>query len=183
MRRRERRAGRLAMVGCGVALALAVGAPAARAEEPADPAIAIVRELAAIRGELHGISEMLSAMQQQQQLSALMARLQVKQSRAADIEGELRGVRSERDGQQAQLDELKAMEEAWFDNIDARAGNDEERDAMRRQMEMLQQKKKIIEERIENLRLRGVELENNLSRAQEDVQALEEAVDERLGLR
>jgi hypothetical protein len=166
-----------------VALLLPLSAAAAWAEgEDAATAPDIAEQLEGIRGELKTIARLLGAVEGHQRVGALIARIGLKQQRLASIEGRLRSTRDEQESLEQEIERLTAIEQSWTEGLDE-ALDDGLSEDERRGLEMMRQEKKSVENRVETLRLRVVELENDLMRAQEDVLALEEIVDERLGLR
>ena len=160
-----------------VVLLLCLGlAPLAQAQQPTDP---LIDELAGIRSELGAIVELLGALERHEATNALMARLRLKEARVSAAEASLKSAQDEVDQIGQEVAQLTMMEESFFEESNDRQLTDPER----RQLEMLLNQRQAMSERAEALRPRIVELENELARAQNDLKALEEAVDERLGLR
>lgn len=148
---------------------------------PADPA-RVVRELEGIRGELRSIAQSLVTVEKQNRVTALMTRIQLKQQRLSSIESQLRSARGEQEGAERDIERLTEIEQSWTAGV----GEDPaERlsEEQRQQLGLLRQQKKNFESQVATLRMRIVDLENDFARAQKDILALEETVDEQLGLR
>ena len=143
----------------------------------------LVGQLQAIRSELRGIADRLGSVEEQQRLVALVGRIQLKQQRLSTIEGQLRSARGEQEANEQEIERLDAVLDSWPKTKEGRVVDDERGGEERRQLELMQQSRKSLGARVETLRLRIVELDNELARGQRDLLALEETVDERLGLR
>jgi len=154
------------------------GAAASEAEDAGPDAAGVVRQLEGIRDELRSIVELLGAVEEQQRVTALMTRIRLKQQRLSSIEGQLRSARAEQEAAEQEIERLTAVEKSWTEGKGEGLADEE-----RRALELMRQERKNLASRVETLRLRVVELENDLSRAQDEILALEETVDEQLGLR
>jgi len=167
-------------------LALLVGVTTAAADEGAGTAAeanAVAAQLEGIRGELKSIVQLLGSVEEHQQLSVLMTRIRLKQERMMAIEGELRSARGEHEAAEREAKRIEGIERSWTQGLDDALEPKELDENERRQLDLMREEKKSLESRAEVLRLRIVELENDVARAQDDIRALEETVDERLGLR
>jgi chromosome segregation ATPase len=172
-------------LGTGVILVMLLcAAMPASAEEgrAADPSGAVA-QLQGIRQELRSIVELLGTLEQHQRVATLMTRIRLKQQRLASIEGELRAARGEQEDAEQEITRLTAIEESWTSEDREALGDDAAKEAERRELELLRQERKSRAVRVETLRTRIVELENDLAGVQEDILALEETVDDQLGLR
>ena len=181
----ERSARAASLVVVAMLAAWSAGAtPAAAGEETDAHSAAVVGQLEGIRGELRSIAQLLGSLEKHQRVTALMARMRPKQERLAAIEGRLLSARGEREDVKRELEQLTGIEQAWMAETDGDLSRgDAPSEHERRQVEMLRQQKKILASRVDTLDLRIVELENDLSRARDDILALEQTVDEQLGLR
>jgi len=156
-------------------------APAARGADDAG-APELARQLEGIRAELHGIAELLATVERHQEVMTLMTRIRLKQQGLASREADLRNAQSELENLEQQLEMLAGLERSWSDErtdglVEAEA------ESVRQQRELVRQRTESLEGRKKVLDMRVVELENELARARDDVAALEEIVDDRLGLR
>lgn len=142
----------------------------------------VIEQLAGIRDELRSISTLLAAAGRHQEVTALMTRIRLKQQSLSSIETELRDRQAEKDGVQQEIEQLTAVAESWSGSLDERLSAETQSED-KRQLELLRRQLENFKARTEGLGLRIVELENDLARAREEVAALEETVDERLGLR
>lgn len=157
--------------------------PASSADETGTDPTGVIGQLEGIRGELENIAGLLRAVEKQQGVMALMARIRLKQQRLSSIESQLRSTRGEQEAAEQEIGRLTAIEESWSQEEDGALSGDGLSEEQRRGLELMRQEKKSLASRVETLRMRVVELENDLARAREDILALEEAVDEQLGLR
>jgi hypothetical protein len=112
-----------------------------------------------------------------------MTRIQLKQQRLSSVEGQLRSARGEQEATEQEIERLTAVEATMTDQVGDAPGDGRMAEEERRGLELVRQQKKSLESRVETLRMRIAELENDLALALKDVHALEEAVDEELGLR
>jgi len=163
---------------------LPIGAtPPSPKEEASTDSATILRELEGIRGELRSIAKSLQAVEEHHRVTALMTRIQLKQQRLGSLEGQIRSARGEQEATEQEIERLTAVERTWGDPVGDVPADERQDQEERRGLEVMRQQKKSLESRVETLRMRIVELENDLARVQEDILALEEAVDEQLGLR
>jgi len=158
----------------------AAPAAAAAGDDDTAGADALTSELAGMRRSLHEISLLLSAALDQQEMSVLMTRIELKQRRLQPLEVSLRGARgsleSVKDERSHLTDMIEMMrEEAGKDTPDA--------ESLKPEVERGRKQLDRLAEREATLRQRIIELEDDLARNQEDIATLEEMVDERLGLR
>jgi hypothetical protein len=112
-----------------------------------------------------------------------LTRLQLKQQRLSPIESLLRSARSEEEAVVQEIERLSAHERTMLDGVGADGGDEAPSNAARQELAVLREQKTILSNRAEALRSRVVEYENELASALKDLQALEDAVDEHLGLR
>jgi DNA repair exonuclease SbcCD ATPase subunit len=170
---------RSTLAAASILAGLSVGlAPQASGQEASADAARVVQQLEGIRSELKSIGQLLAAVEEHQRVTALMTRIRLKQQRLSSIEDQLRSARGEREGMEQEIDRLTALERSYDGRDGDKLGEEE-----RRGLELMRQEKKNLESRVETLRMRTVELENELAGAQKEILALEEAVDELLGLR
>jgi hypothetical protein len=151
-----------------------------RAAEHSDP---VVRELGGIREELRALARLLEGLRGGQEVAALLTRLQLKQQRLSPIESLLRSARSEEEAVEQEIERLSAHERTMLDGVGADGGDEAPSNTARQELAVLREQKTILSNRAEALRSRVVEYENDLASALKDLQALEDAVDEHLGLR
>ena len=141
---------------------------------------ALRQELAGMRRSLDEISLLLAATLDQHQVAVLMTRIELKQRRMSPLEEHLQRTRDERDGMQQNRAQMIDMEET----IRAEVGeSEEEQQQMRLDLAHFQREMDRMDDRIAVLDQRIIELEDDLSRNQDDIAVLEEMVDERLDLR
>ena len=171
----------------GAILILLSGLPlAASSDTGSDPGSAeagIAQQLDGIRTELHAITQLLTTVERHQQVMALMARIRLKQQALATIDADLRTAQVEHEDLEQQLEKLTQVEESL-----AAAERDGARpelgaEMQKQQRELLRQRRESLEARRKTLGLRIGELENDASRARDDIAGLEETVDTQLGLR
>lgn len=158
-------------------------APAAAEDETRTDSSGAVGELRGIRDELKAIAQTLGAVEKHQRVAALMTRIQLKQQRLASIEDELRSTRSEQEAAEQEIARLTGIEESWTKEKGEPFSNEGLSEEERRGLEIMRQQKKNLGSRVETLRPRIVELENDLAKARENILTLEETVDAQLGLR
>lgn len=153
-------------------------------EEPtATEEVSPQEELHRLNQTLKEIADLLRQHLERQETEVFLRRLDLSYQRLAPLENELRSARSEK--------ESVASEQENLTNMLASAEEQIERESSTLEVDSgTQQMKREVEARIEQLKKqewqveqRIVDLENRLARRQEDVQALEEWIDERLGLR
>lgn len=152
------------------------------AQTPAPPQTleSVVEELAGIRSELGSIAELLAALERHQQDATLMARMRMKQERVGELEGELRSMREQATAMEEELSHFEAFESSLdqeLEDTDPAAVEN-----AREQLRFLNTRRAQLEGKLEELRLRTPELENELARARAELEDLEELLDERLGL-
>ena len=169
----------------GLCLLLASVSPqvAGAQEEPISREDLLVQELAGIRQSLTYISTLLDSVLQQQGIDVLMKRLQLKESRIAPLERELRAVRDDREALGEEVKRMRVMLEDWEREAQDRDPSLPEDEDMNRELLRLRRNIEFMEEREATLYLRIIELDNDLSRSRSDIRILEESVDEQLGLR
>lgn len=167
-------------------LALAIlAAPATpTAAQSGDEAGEVVTQLDGIRIELKTISQLLQTFEKHQQVTLLMTRIRLKQQRLSLLESQLREARGNQENMEQELEHMEVVENSYFEGLDRDDfGAEPPDDAMQKELEFIRQQKKNLESRLQGQRAAVIELENELARAREDVLALEETVDEQLGLR
>jgi chromosome segregation ATPase len=159
-----------------------VAAPVPPSLADEEGAGAVAKQLEGIRVELQAIAGYLETLEQHQQVSMLMTRIRLKQQRLALLESQLTETRADREKIEQEIEQFEAVEQSFVSGLD-RDDLSDDADVLRGELELLRQRKSNLESRLEAKRIAIIELENELMRAREDVLALEETVDERLGLR
>jgi len=163
---------------------LVIGATTLSAEDEAGTDTArVASELAGIRGELRTIAQLLGTVEEHHRVTALMTRIQLKQQRLSSVEGQLHSARAEQEAVEQEIERLAVVERTWADRPGDDATDERLKAEEERQLELMRQQRKSLESRVETLRMRIVELDNDLARVRKEILALEETVDEQLGLR
>jgi len=159
----------------------APGAPAVA--QTGDEVGSVVTQLEGIRAELGSISQLLQTLEKHQQVTLLMTRIRLKQQRLSLLESQLREARNDQTNLEQELEHLETVEASYLTGLERDDFGTEDSEVMRGEIEFLRRQKTNVETRLEAQRAAVIELENVLGRAREDVLALEETVDEQLGLR
>jgi chromosome segregation ATPase len=176
---------RTILFAAALATLLSFAAPLhSQPEEPAPPEqVSPQEELRRLNATLREIADLLRQHLERQETDVFLRRLDLSYQRLAPLENELRSARSEKEGVAAEMENMAHMLAAAEEQIEQESSVLEGDDGSQRM-------KREIEARVEQLKRREwqleqqiVELENRLARRLEDVQALEEWIDERLGLR
>jgi chromosome segregation ATPase len=176
---------RTILFAAALATLLSFAAPLhSQPEESAPPEeVSPQEELRRLNATLREIADLLRQHLERQETDVFLRRLDLSYQRLAPLENELRSARSEKEGVAAEAENLASMLASAEEQIEQESSVLEVDDGSQRM-------KREIEARVEQLRRREwqleqqiVELENRLARRLEDVQALEEWIDERLGLR
>jgi chromosome segregation ATPase len=158
--------------------------PALGQTAPAGEDVApVVDQLEGIRVELKAISRYLQLLEEHQQVTLLMTRIRLKQQRLSLLESRVQSARNEQQYIEEEIEQLQTVEQSYFEDVERDEFGTEESEARQQELSYLRQQKRNLQSRLEAQRARVIELENDLMQAREDVLALEEAVDERLGLR
>lgn len=150
------------------------GAPAASAEE------SVGRELVRLNRSLEEIVTLLKQSVEHQELNLLIQRVELSGRRLSSLEDELARVRSSLDGFEEERVRLEAMREQ-LESVQDPAR--EEAEDIERQVQDLDFALKLLKDQSWNREQRKLDLEGKISTLEEDLQALEGVLDERLGLR
>ena len=134
----------------------------------------VVTQLEGIRAELKSIS----------QVTLLMTRIRLKQQRLGALESQLREARGHQEEMEQEIEHMEAIAQSYFEGHDSGDFDaDPLNDTQQKELEFMRQQKSNLQTRLQTQRAVVIDLENDLMRAREDVLALEETVDEQLGLR
>jgi len=167
-----------------LALAILATPVTPTAAQSGDEAGEVVTQLDGIRSELKSISQLLQTLEKHQQVTLLMTRIRLKQQRLSLLESQLREARDNQENMEQELEHMAAVEKSYFESPDSgEFGSEPPDEAMQKELEYMRQRKANLQTRLEGQRATVIELENELMRARRDVLALEETVDEQLGLR
>lgn len=161
---------------------LAAPAPALFAQD-GDAVGPVVMQLKGIRAELSSISKLLQTLEQHQQVTLLMTRIRLKQQRLSLLESQLREARGKQQDLEQEIEQLETVEQSYVDSMNREEFGTEESETIQGEIEFLRRQRGNVETRLQTQRATVIDLENDLMRAREDVLALEETVDEQLGLR
>ena len=152
--------------------------------QAADEAGPVVTQLEGIRAELKAISQLLQTLEKHQQVTLLMTRIRLKQQRLSLLESQLREARGHQEDLEQTLENMEAIEKSYYEGLEGDEFDvDPANDTQQKELEYMRQQKSNLEKRLQGQRATTIDLENDLMRAREDVLALEETVDEQLGLR
>ncbi len=169
------------LTGLAVAVPLAVAAQAPQQHAPgAAVGGALQQELSGMRRSLDELVALVAATLDQQQMSVLMRRIELKQRGLQPLQTSLDRARRDREAMQEEHRELTGMEDMFRRNLDP---DDPDSQNMRMQLQQMTQRIENLMESMESLDLRIIELEDDLADEQNDILILVDMVDERLGLR
>ncbi len=164
-----------------------VPATAALAAEtvPEDRRQSVVRELAGLNRTLQQIQGVLERLLVQQELDLLMKRIDLKARRLAPLQLELRGVRSSIESTNEEMKRSGAFKKQLQADLERyqELGRDTDSFTKERSLQDVESEIDLIEERLETLQRRQIEVEDELAAHRQEIQFLEDALDERLGLR
>ena len=108
----------------------------------------------------------------------------LKQQRLSALESQLREARSHQEEMEQEIEHMEAIAQSYFEGRDSGDFDaDPLNDTQQKELEFMRQQKSNLQTRLQAQRATVIDLENDLMRAREDVLALEETVDEQLGLR
>lgn len=187
----------MARAAAGAALLLAAadpslaqsGVPAAAAlaaeTAPEDPHRSVVRELAGLNRTLQQIQGVLERLLVQQELDLLMKRIDLKARRLAPLQSELRGIRGSIESTNGEMKRSGAFKKQLQAELERyrELRRDTNGSAEERSLQDVESEIDLIEERLETLQRRQIEVEDELAARRQEIQFLEDALDERLGLR
>ena len=171
------------LVACLLALAILtvpVGSTLAQDDNAMGP---VVTQLEGIRAELGSISQLLQTLEKHQQVTLLMQRIRLKQQRLSLLETRLQDARDDEQDLGQEIEQLESIAQSYAEGLNAGDFGDDGQEGLQQELEFLGRQRSSAETRLEAQRANVIELENDLMRAREDVLALEETVDEQLGLR
>ncbi len=180
---------RLATLAVMVALAVPLAGPApARAQAPApggapDPSARLLDHLAGIDRSLREISVLLTSVLDHQQVNVLLNRLQLKERALTPLQQAVADTRGQLDSLDQEIKRLEMIREDWERRRAAAAPGEPALSSEEVEMRRLMGELERLEDRRAVLAQRLVEQENDLDRQRDDIRALEEMVDARLGLR
>ncbi len=168
------------------ALAFASLPLAAQPPAPPPPAAgeqSLEQQMAELNRSVKTLVELLRVYLARQETDVLLQRIALGHRKLAPMETELRELRSK---EQA-LDDERAQYETMLTEFEERAGNDSEDGFSEEDLAQMRQhfelQMKLTKDKRWKLEQRILELENRLEVERQDIDALEELVDERLGLR
>ena len=187
----------MARAAAGAALLLAAadpsltqsGVPAAAAlaaeTVPEDRRQSVVRELAGLNRTLQQIQGVLERLLVQQELDLLMKRIDLKARRLAPLQSELRGIRGSIESTNGEMKRSGAFKKQLQAELERyrELRRDTNGSAEERSLQDVESEIDLIEERLETLQRRQIEVEDELAARRQEIQFLEDALDERLGLR
>jgi chromosome segregation ATPase len=139
-------------------------------------------EMRGIRQSLDRIVDLLETLQRRQDVDLLLKRIELRERRLDPLESRLRSAESEIQGTEDHLHELDKMEEQHEEilNEEIREGSDAPRSETRRILDDIQRTREAQEERLEAVRMRLQQYENDLARGRETIEILDEMLDELL---
>lgn len=174
---------RALIAGVAIVMTLSTAATAHEQDVGRVPEPSVAAELQGIRAELRGIGELLRKVEEHQHVQTLLSRIRLEQERLSSIESQLRSARGEQEATEQEIDRLTTVEESWTRRDSELLGGAELTEEERQGMELIRHQRRALASRVETLRGRIVELENQLAAVEREILALEEVVDGRLGLR
>ncbi len=172
---------RFALCGTGVLIAAFLTLPVPAQDAPtASAEDAYGRELVRLNRSLEEIVALLKRSVEHQELDLLIQRVELAVRRLTSMEEELGRLRNSLEG----VEEERLTMEAVREHLEAeRDPNAEDADAFEQQMEELDFRLKLLKDQSWKREQRALDLEGKISTLLEDIEALESALDERLGLR
>ncbi len=154
-------------------------------ESPAADETSLGSELKSLNETMRQIADLLQRHLETNEVDVYLKRLELGRQKLAPTESELRSAKSKKEGVEDERKSLMAWsarleEESEREDVSALDDSEDVSARMRReletQVEQLKDKSWELDQKI-------IELENELARQKEDVEALEVWIDERLGLR
>lgn len=145
----------------------------------------VVQEMAGLNATLQQIQAVLDRLLIQQELDLLMKRIDLRSRRVAPMESELRGIKSSVRSTTEEIQHLELYREELEESAADRReqGLEETGSAEEREQRDIESRLSVVTERLESLQRRQIEVENELAEQREEIQFLEDALDDRLGLR
>lgn len=169
-----------------VALAAAAVLPPALAqEEPPAPGRTLQQEMAEVNRTLREIVDLMRLSLERHELDVLIRRLELYSRSLAPREQELRRAQANKESVEQELERMEAFMAQLEEEMarDAETGLEAPDSGLERQRADFETHQKLLKDRRWNLEQRIIELENDLTDRRRQIEALEEVVDERLGLR
>ena len=136
----------------------------------------LVDEVAGLRASVEELVRMLDRYMSYQQTELLLRRIDLKQRRLAPLEREVRSRRDQADNRREELAQFDEMERQVREQIqdEIRSGVDSPESETRRWEEELELRRKMAEERLEELEQTILETEGDMLALQRELLALED---------
>jgi hypothetical protein len=163
----------------GVALAalilsaLPVAAQSGATDYAAGP---LPEDVKGIRQALDRLVVLLETTQRHQEIDLVLKRIELHDRRTEPLERRLRSAESEIEGIEEHLkalERMKEQEEELFDDA-VREGNEAQRGESRRMLDDIERTRVGAEERLESVRMRMQQYENDLSASRREIEILDE---------
>lgn len=149
------------------------------------PEVAVAAEMAELNRTLQRIHAVLDRFLTQQELDLLMKRIELKARRLGPLQSELRDIENSIESAQDEMKRLRMFKEQTERDIEEHRdhGKEAEASSLGRLLRELEGNTELAEQRLEGLLQRRIEIEDDLATGREEIEFLEEALDDRLGLR